>query len=319
MKSKPLLCGIDVSQLTLDVCYNDKFDKLHTIQVKNNTNGHNSLIKKLGIKRTYVIESTGIYSLQLCVKLKKAGADVRVENSLVIKRFIQMNMERHKSDKRDAKWIYIYGKEREAAVWHMPQKEQFYCSQLMSGIELCTRNITIINNSIKSYEKHPFINKDVRTSLTQILHKTEKELKKLDKKLEMQLDKWNGDLKRNLGTIPSLGKRAIAFLIIYTDGFTKITNARKLIALAGTSPREFTSGTSVSSHKGICKMGYSKLRKTLYMCSLTAIKCNQPCKELYERLKAAGKPSKVALIAVCNKLLRQAFAIATKGTTFQPS
>ncbi len=51
--------------------------------------------------------------------------------------------------------------------------------------------------------------------------------------------------------------------------------------------------------------------------TIFAIRCNKSCKEQYERLKAAGKHSKVALIAVCNKLLRQAFAIATKGTTYQ--
>jgi hypothetical protein len=51
------------------------------------------------------------------------------------------------------------------------------------------------------------------------------------------------------------------------------------------------------------------------MCSLSAIKHNRDCKELYERLKAKGKRSKVALIAVCNKLLKQAFAIATKETS----
>jgi transposase len=65
-------------------------------------------------------------------------------------------------------------------------------------------------------------------------------------------------------------------------------------------------------------MGNGHLRNVLYMCSLSAIKHNRACKELYDRLKAAGKKSKVALIAFCNKLLKQAFAIATKGTRYQP-
>ena len=64
-------------------------------------------------------------------------------------------------------------------------------------------------------------------------------------------------------------------------------------------------------------MGNGHLRNVLYMCSLSAIKYNTACKELYERLKAKGKRSKVALIAVCNKLLKQAFAIATKNTIYQ--
>ena len=64
-------------------------------------------------------------------------------------------------------------------------------------------------------------------------------------------------------------------------------------------------------------MGNGHLRNVLYMCSLSAIKYNTACKELYDRLKAKGKRGKVALIAVCNKLLKQAFAIATKRTIYQ--
>ena len=48
----------------------------------------------------------------------------------------------------------------------------------------------------------------------------------------------------------------------------------------------------------------------LYMCSLTAIKCNKACKELYDRLKAKGKNGKLALAAVGNKPIKQCVAIA---------
>jgi hypothetical protein len=58
-------------------------------------------------------------------------------------------------------------------------------------------------------------------------------------------------------------------------------------------------------------MGKSQIRKLLYMCSWTAKKCNKNCKEMYERLKAKGKPERVIKIAIANKLLKQAFAIAT--------
>ncbi len=67
----------------------------------------------------------------------------------------------------------------------------------------------------------------------------------------------------------------------------------------------------------ICKVGNGRLRSTLYRCAISARKHNAGRRELYDRLRAAGKPAKLALIAVCNKLLKQAFAIATKGTTYQ--
>ncbi len=72
MKSKKLLCGIDVSKKKLDICYNDRTGRLFTIKVDNDVKGHRELIKKLGRGRTYIMENTGRYSLGLCVRLKKS-------------------------------------------------------------------------------------------------------------------------------------------------------------------------------------------------------------------------------------------------------
>jgi transposase len=143
------------------------------------------------------------------------------------------------------------------------------------------------------------------------------EIEKLENRLLKDLDEWQGDQRRNLVTIPGLGNRAAALLIVLTDGFSKVTNHRQLSALAGLVPREFNSGSSVRGKKGICKMGNAQLRNVLYMCSMSAIKYNKSCMELYNRMKAAGKNGKVASIAVCNKLLKQAFAIATTGISYQ--
>lgn len=56
-------------------------------------------------------------------------------------------------------------------------------------------------------------------------------------------------------------------------------------------------------------MGMGWIRKLLYMCSISAIRYNSACTALYERLREKGKPVKVAMIAVVNKLLKQIFAI----------
>ncbi|MGI4740528.1 MAG: hypothetical protein ACRYG7_35600 [Janthinobacterium lividum] len=67
----------------------------------------------------------------------------------------------------------------------------------------------------------------------------------------------------------------------------------------------------------ITKMGGGLIRGKLSMCSFAAIKFNAPCKALYDRLVAKGKNGKLALIAVCNKLLKQAFAIVKSGVPYQ--
>jgi len=317
MKSQNLVCGVDVSKDTLDLYYNDESGKEHYLKVSNDTKGHDLLIGKLGITRTYLMESSGPYYLRLAFAIKRLHGDVRVENPIVVKRFIQMHMERNKSDKKDARWLYVYTKSRDTNEWAVPPKEQLYCTQLMGSIDLYSRQLVMITNQLHSLSQGPVQMKEVIKSLNKIKVHIEREIKKLEMQLHNLLQAWESEQLKNISTIPGLGKRAVALLIVYTDGFKRVQNHRQLIALAGLAPREHTSGSSVRGRKGICKMGNGHLRSVLYMCSLSAIKHNQACKDLYDRLKAKGKRSKVALIAVCNKLIKQAFAIATKGTTYQ--
>ena len=66
-------------------------------------------------------------------------------------------------------------------------------------------------------------------------------------------------------------------------------------------------------------MGGKNLRDVLYMCVMNAIKTNPACKSLYERLRANGKTGKQGLIAVCNKLLKQVFAVVKNKSLYQPN
>ena len=316
MKSQNLICGIDVSKDSLDIYFNEG-EKEHCLKTTNDCKGHQLIIDRLGLQRTYVMESSGPYYLKLAFRLKSLGADVRVENPIVVKRFIQMNLERNKSDKKDARWLFKYAQQTKAAEWKLPSKQQLQSSQILASIDLYQRQITMITNQLHSLDQVPMPSPDVRKSLMSIKLRIQAEVKKLEARLQYILEQWDASQLKNVSSIPGLGKRAVALLIVYTDGFKKINNHRQLIALAGLSPREYTSGSSVRGKKGICKMGNGHLRNVLYMCSMSAIKHNKACKDLFERLKAKGKPGKLALIAVCNKLLKQAFAIATKRTLYQ--
>lgn len=108
-------------------------------------------------------------------------------------------------------------------------------------------------------------------------------------------------------------------LIVFTQGFKTTYNHRQLIGFAGLSPTGYSSGTSIHGKNQICKRGGKHLRDVLCMCAMNAIKTNVACKALYERLRARGKTGKQGLIAVCNKLLKQAFAVAKNNTTYQPN
>ena len=62
-------------------------------------------------------------------------------------------------------------------------------------------------------------------------------------------------------------------------------------------------------------MGGGLIRGKLFMCHFSAKKMNAACQALFDRL--VGKNKKLALIAVCNKLLKQAFAIVKSGVPYQ--
>lgn len=66
-------------------------------------------------------------------------------------------------------------------------------------------------------------------------------------------------------------------------------------------------------------MGMSRMRQLLYLCSMRAMSSNKQCKEMYERLKQRGKNGKLALVALANKLVRQAFAIGTGNIAYNPN
>jgi transposase len=145
------------------------------------------------------------------------------------------------------------------------------------------------------------------------------EIKRLEEKLETLLEKWHPEQLKNISSIKGIGKRASAMLIVFTQGFKYTHNHRQLISFAGLSPTEFTSGTSIQGKPRIYKRGGKNLRDVLYMCAMNAIKTNTACKTLYERLRAKGKTGKQGLIAVCNKLLKQVYAVVKNGTMYQPN
>lgn len=145
-----------------------------------------------------------------------------------------------------------------------------------------------------------------------------REVKSLEQKLHELLQQRQPDQLKNISSVKGIGKRTAAMLIVFTQGFKNTHGHRPLIRFAGLSPTEYSSGTSIQGKPKICKRGGKQLRDVLYRCAKNAMKTNPACKALYERLRAKGKTGKQGLIAVCNKLLKQVFAVMKSSTLYQP-
>jgi transposase len=319
MEAKKLCCGIDVSNTTLDISYQNNLGELFHLKVGNNNAGYAKIIEHTGTQYHFVMEATGVYYIRLAFYLHEHGCTLSVVNALSIKRYIQMHLERNKSDKKDAAWICRYAIEQEPPYWEMPDSAYFECKQLYNTIREYAEQIKRFNNQLHSLKLLPLPSKDTIKSLDKIKVTLEKEMVLLEEKLEAVLKQWQPEQLKSLRSIKGIGKRATAMLIVFTQGFKFTNSHRQLISFAGLSPSEYSSGTSIQGKSRIYKKGGKNLRDVLYMCSMNAIKTNPTCKALYERLRAKGKTGKQALIAVCNKLLKQVFAVVKNNSLYQPN
>jgi transposase len=319
MNNEKLCCGIDVSQNTLDVAYQNNLGEIFHIKVGNNNKGFETILEHTGTCYHFAMEATSVYYVRLAFFLHAKGCALSVVNALTIKRYIQMHLERNKSDKKDALWICRYAIDQKPALWEMPDTAYFESKQLYNTVRQYSEQIKRFNNQLHNLRLLPVQNKETIKSLAKMKGYFEKEIQLLEEKLEALLMKWKPEQMKSVGSIKAIGRRATAMLIIYTQGFRYTQNHRQLISFAGLSPREYSSGSSINGKPKICRKGGKPIRDVLYMCAMSAIKTNTACKALYERLRSKGKSGKLALIAVCNKLLKQVLAVVKNNSLYQPN
>jgi transposase len=319
METKKLCCGIDVSFTKLDVVYQNNLGELHHIEVCNNNQGFAKIMEHTGTHYHFVMEATGVYYIRLAFYLHQQGCSLSVVNAMAIKRYIQMHLERNKTDKKDAGWICRYAIEQRPAYWQMPDGAYFESKQLYNTIREYTEQIKRFNNQLHSQKLLPVPSKDTIKSLEKLIVFMKKEIKQLEAKLQLLLLQWQPEQLKSVSSVKGIGKRAAAMLIVFTQGFKHTENHRQLISFAGLAPTQYSSGSSIHGKPRIYKRGGKNLRDVLYMCSMNAMKTNTACKALYERLRANGKTGKQALVAVMNKLLKQVFAVVKNNSLYQPN
>lgn len=304
--------GIDISKDVFDI-YNATAGHC---QLKNATTGFKQLLKVLPKNALVVMEATGYYHTPLAQFLSKKGIKVSVVNPLSVKRFIQMKLAKVKTDKSDAKAIFEYGMFNEVPLYTALTDDQGECLQLFRLLDNYIKKSTATKNKIHGEKALGFLSRSVLKSLENNLKHLQKEISVLEKRL---LELVKNDQQQQLTllqSIPGIGLKTALFLIVITDGFRKFENASQLCSYAGITPTIRESGSSVRGRSRISKVGNRKLRSLLFMASFSACEHNRACKAVYDRIVAKGKSKKLALMAVANKLLKQAFAVATSGIPY---
>jgi|LakMenE01Jun11ns_1017448.scaffolds.fasta_scaffold9754111_1 transposase len=307
--------GIDVSKATFDVSWQEN-GKYKPAVFANESKGFKCFLKTLKSGDHCVMEASGPYYLSLAMFLHSKNILVSVVNPLSVRRFCQMHLVRAKTDKKDATMIAKYGEMVHPELWKPEGEHIMQMRDILTTLEGYEKQITALNNQLEAEKHLPVRSKKAFNSKERIIRLIQKEIDLLNSELESIAEENCKETLDNLQTIPGIGIKTSVTLIILTNNFQHFDDAKKLSAYIGLSPRIYQSGSSVKGKNHICKMGNARARKMLYLCTWTAQKCNPQCKELKERLEQKGKPIRVIKIAMANKLLRMAFAVAKKNVAY---
>ena len=214
--------------------------------------------------------------------------------------------------------IALYAQEQTLEAWSPEPLYIQECKILNTTISLYFKQSTALKNKLHSLE-YKGIKGVVYYSLKRQVKQLQKEIKLLEDQVEILIKEHESEMLTNISSISGIGKKTAMMLIANTCAFKSFDHYTQVSAYFGLSPIERMSGSSIRGRSRISKKGNPIVRNHLFLCSFTACQYNPQCKALYERIVAKGKSKKLALIAVCNKLLKQSFAIAKSGIPYDPA
>ena len=117
-------------------------------------------------------------------------------------------------------------------------------------------------------------------------------------------------------SVKSVGDVLAIDLIVYTHGFTRMLDGRKLACYCGVAPFEYRSGNSIHGAPGTSKFANRILKTHLHMAAINAIRYHDELRNYYKRKLEEGKGKMNAINAVRNKLLHRVVAVVKRGTPY---
>ncbi len=326
MNSVKYFIGIDVSSefYTVSVLTQPSGEYVSFENFDNSIDGFQAMSREFqshGITSNESIvcmESTGVYCDHLAYYLVENGFKVSIENPLKVKRAFSIS--KKKTDKVDSQKIaeYAYRFFDVLPAWApkdsviegskalLTVREQFVKQRtaLMNAKHAESRKKFVTNKAIEMYDK---MIDEYNTNIKSI----EKEIKEL-----IQTNSTYQQTISNVMTIPGVGFVLATYLFTYTNGFDPKINYKNLSSYIGIAPVEYQSGISIHRNPKSSKVGPGSLRKTLYLCAMSAKTHNEEYAKYYIRKTAEGKSGKLVLNNISNKLLKLIAAVIKSNKPF---
>lgn len=300
--------GIDVSKVGLDACL---WPEGEVRSFANDPQGLRDLVGWLRRCKPQAVgfEASGGYERALLAALCKADLPARRVNPVRLRQFARAAGVLAKNDRIDAAIIARF-------CAALPQREVRHDPALEALAELVTARRQLVE------ERTRCSNQASQTSITMLKRIAAQRIKRLAAEIalvEAEIARRiaaNPELAQRqaiIGSVPGVGATTAATLIAFMPELGSM-NARQAAALIGVAPFDCESGT----YKGKRRIlgGRKPPRDALYMAALVASRKNKPLAAVYQRMCNAGKPPKLALVAIMRKLITTLNAMIRNNQTW---
>jgi transposase len=291
----PLRCvGIDVSKHHLDIF--DEADGMPR-RIDNATQAITQQVARWRCDVLVVFEATGVYDLSLRDALSQAGIRFARINPARARDFARASGQLAKTDPIDARMLAAFARAMQ------PAAEQLVTPARNALGRLAKRRDQLV--LMRSQEKNRRSEADDRTMADRIgrlIEVLDGEIAEIEAEISalIKAEPKISDDAKLMRSLPGVGPVACMQLIAQMPELGRI-GPKQVAALAGLAPFNVDSG----AYRGKRKIGggRKRVRDALYMAALNAVRRADTFKTFYRRLRQAGKPAKLALIAVARKLL----------------
>jgi transposase len=303
--------GIDVAKEWFDVQVLDGPSERFT----NDRTGHERLIGWLAGRTLggVVLEATGGYERWLVAALTMAGLPTAVVNPRQVRDFAKALGRLAKTDAIDADVLARFAQAVRPAPRPIPDEQALRLRELLARRGQLVEMRVMESNRLE-HAQVPRVRSDLLSSLEFI----DKRLKRLDDEIDDELRRspaWQEKVEL-LASVPGVGPQTARTLVIELPELGACSR-REGAALVGLAPRNRDSGRFRG--RRTIGGGRAAVRCVLYMATLSATRCNPVIRAFCRKLRAAGKPAKVALVACMRKLLTILNALLRKKAAWQPA
>ncbi|MDO7084565.1 IS110 family transposase [Pseudocolwellia sp. AS88] len=302
--------GVDTGKTQLDI-YIRPLDIYFT--VSNDEKGINKAIKEIKKHKPtrIVIEATGRLEQAFIIACANEKLPFVVANPVRIKKFAGSVGQLAKTDKLDAKLIAYYSE----AI--KPKLSTLKPETLRKMSDLLSRRCQLME--IRTMEKNrlQILTKSLESTINPMLTVINNQLTKIDNKMVKLIEQCEEYQIKNdiIQSVPGVGNVVAFSLLSNMPELGYITN-KEAAALVGVAPINRESG--IYKGKRMIRGGRHQIRTAMFMSMMSAMQCNPVFKATYQRLVAAGKPKKIAIIACVRKMIVILNSMVRDGVYWDP-